>query len=60
MTTTPPPAARLGSGHRALLGGRPPPTMAELGTALRLSQGRTRVALTGGLAKLRTALGGDA
>ena len=46
-------AARFG------LGGGPPLTMAELGAALGLSQGRTRVALTGGLAKLRSALAGD-
>ena len=61
-----PASARLSDLERAAvaarfgLGGRPPLTMAELGAALGLSQGRTRVALTGGLAKLRTALAGDA
>lgn len=46
-------AARFG------LTGGPPLTMAELGSTLGLSQGRTRVALSGGLTKLRTALGDD-
>jgi|RhiMethySRZTD1v2_1073278.scaffolds.fasta_scaffold63416_3 DNA-directed RNA polymerase sigma subunit (sigma70/sigma32) len=43
-------AARFG------LGGGPPLTMVELGTALGLSRDRTRVVLSSGLAKLRTAL----
>jgi RNA polymerase primary sigma factor len=46
-------AARFG------LTGTSPLTMAELGTALGLSRDRTRVVLSGGLAKLRTALADD-
>jgi len=41
------------------LGGRPPMSMVELGTELGLSRDRTRVALSGGLAKLRHALTDD-
>jgi hypothetical protein len=41
------------------LGGRPPMSMVELGTELGLSRERTRVALSGGLAKLRHALADD-
>lgn len=58
-------SARLSDLERAAvsarfgLGGRPPLTMVDLGTALGLSRGRTRVALAGGLAKLRTALADD-
>jgi RNA polymerase primary sigma factor len=43
-------AARFG------LGGKEPLTMAELRRTLGLSRDRTRVVLSGGLAKLRTAL----
>jgi len=41
------------------LGGRPPMSMVELRTELGLSRDRTRVALSGGLAKLRHALADD-
>lgn len=41
------------------LGGRPPMSMIELRTELGLSRDRTRLALSGGLAKLRDALADD-
>jgi DNA-directed RNA polymerase specialized sigma24 family protein len=41
------------------LGGAPPMSMIELRTELGLSRQRTRVALSGGLAKLRQALADD-